>query len=175
MRFGLLFCIVCLANVCRGQSSLMPAAGSQSAQRPAEKYHVGITATLGGTPSEENGQWIQAVVKRYKDSAALDSWILMNEPGAAPRMTDTALSRFRIWLRERYRTVDVLNQAWGGRAQYTGFDQVEYREGGSAGAAFADWYAFNRDLLTSNLAWIAGEIRPIYSQRITRPQPRRGV
>jgi hypothetical protein len=80
--------------------------GEQSLQRmdwffrAAEKYHVGITATLGGTPSEENGQWIQAVVKRYKDSPALDSWILMNEPGAAPRMTDTALSRFRIWLRE---------------------------------------------------------------------------
>jgi beta-galactosidase len=151
--------------------------GEQSLQRmdwffrAAEKYKVGITATLGGTPSEENGQWIQEVVKRYKDSPALDSWILMNEPGAAPRMTDTALSRFRIWLREKYRTADVLNQAWGGRGQYTGFDQVEYREGGSAGAAFADWYAFNRDLLTSNLAWIAGEIRKVDMVHPTHVNP----
>jgi len=141
----------------------------------AEKYGVGISATLGGWPSEETGNWIRAVVERYKDSPALDSWILMNEPGQAPEPSQQALEKFRIWLSNQYNSIDALNLAW--QKQYQGFENVDYESQWVEGKLFTcpvpflDWYTFWRSHLTWRLNWIADQIRRADSNHPTHVNP----
>lgn len=143
--------------------------------RAAEKYRVGIAATLGGAPSDQTAQWIQEVVRRYKDSPALDDWILMNEPGHAPQATPQATEKYREWLTAKYQTIAALSQAWGaggGGGRYTGFDEIQVVEGSRmTGTVFADWYAFSRDYLTWDLQWIADEIRKVDTAHPTHVNP----
>jgi len=77
--------------------------------RAAEKYRVRVVATLtpggpppflGGDGNQGSGypateearnaaaEYIEKVVDRYKDSQALDTWMLVNEPGMAPAATE---------------------------------------------------------------------------------------
>ncbi|MCA5892255.1 beta-galactosidase [Isoptericola sp. NEAU-Y5] len=55
------------------------------------------------------------VAERYRDHPALALWHVDNEIGChVPRdYSDAAAAAFRDWLRERYTTVDALNEAWG--------------------------------------------------------------
>lgn len=133
----------------------------------AEKYGVGICPTLGPAGSgvsvmlktKENvdaaQNYIEAVVTRYKDHPALDTWMLLNEPGTFPAANPLAMDRFRDWLRKKYGTVD---QMWG---DYASFDEVTYKEEWEEGPsrAFTDWHAFWRSHLTWYLQWIADEVR----------------
>lgn len=74
--------------------------------RAAEKEGVKITATLGGEPTPENARWITEVVERYRQSPALDSWILTNEPGWSPRAGAVEQARFCEWLKARYGSIN---------------------------------------------------------------------
>jgi beta-galactosidase len=132
--------------------------------RAAEKHQVGITATLGGPPSPENEQWIHDVVLRYKDSPALDSWILMNEPGQVPESNPLTINRFKGWLKEKYSSIDILNHTWG--KNYLSYEEIEFSPGWLSGfwsvpAVFLDWYTFWRSHLTWHLKWIAEQIRKV--------------
>jgi beta-galactosidase len=71
----------------------------------------------------------RATVERYKDHPAVVLWHLNNEYGChvAYDYSDQAAAAFRVWLRERYRTIDALNDAWGTwfwSQRYTDFEQV---------------------------------------------------
>ena len=58
---------------------------------------------------------VRAMATRYADHPALTAWHVNNELGCHniyDYSGDAALA-FRIWLRERYRTLDELNEAWG--------------------------------------------------------------
>ena len=129
--------------------------------RAAEREGVKITATLGGEPTSENARWIAEVVERYRHSPALDSWILTNEPGWAPRSGPLEQARFREWLKLKYGSIDRLNAAWS--SEYTDFASIhgpEKAESTFAGErAFLDWYTFGREQLTWHLRWIENEIR----------------
>lgn len=131
----------------------------------ATRHGVTITATLGGEPTPENAQWIQEVVARYKDHPALDSWILMNEPGKAPEATPLAIVRYRQWLREKYATIEAMNTAWqSGLATFDEISEQHVSTGGglwSAPGPFLDWYEFWRNHLAWHLEWIANEVRKV--------------
>jgi beta-galactosidase len=143
--------------------------------RAAERHGVGITATLGGWPGEADGAWIRAVVARYKESPALDSWILANEPGQRPEPTPAAVVGFRAWLGTKYSDIAALNAAWG--AEHAAFDAIAADPGWSAGAfwskaaPFLDWYAFWAEHLTARLAWIAEQIRAVDAVHPTHVNP----
>jgi beta-galactosidase len=143
--------------------------------RAAEKYHVGITATLGGPPSDKNARWIHEVVLRYKDSPALDSWILVNEPGQSPDANPLALESFRAWLQAKYKTVETLNGVW--QSAYAGFDAVAFEPQWMGGRLFArpapflDWHTFWRSHLTWHLGWIAEQIRQMDAVHPTHVNP----
>jgi len=148
--------------------------------RAAEKYHVRIVATLtaSGPPTFLDGDgtqgnsvvdseadrgraadYIAHVVTHYRDSPALDTWILMNEPGQRASPQPMALTGFRTWLANRYKTVDGLNRAWG--ENYTSFEQVS---GGVERNTWnktsdIDWMAFWRGYQTDQLAWLARQVR----------------
>jgi len=150
----------------------------------AEKYGVKIVATLTahyGPPHrgfwyqsqgsgivstaaelEPAANYIQAVVEHYKNSSALDTWMLMNEPGQSPAPDPLAVERFRNWLKLKYKTIENLNQAW--MTQWDRFETIAYSERWSGGGftnpiPFVDWYTFWREHLSWHLNWVAQEIR----------------
>ncbi|MBV9929264.1 MAG: beta-galactosidase [Acidobacteria bacterium] len=149
--------------------------------RAAEKYRVRVVATLtpnwgpahrgytyasqGGVISDtdtrlaEAREYVARVVARYRSSPALDSWMLMNEPGQRPAPDRLALQRFRPWLARKYGTVAKLNEAW--MTDFTAFTAIPYDPRWTAAgfafnapAAFVDWQTFWR----AHLAWYLGEI-----------------
>lgn len=153
-----------------------------SAFRSAEKHHVHIIATL--TPSGEppflggdgtqglgvsktaqqqaaSAMYIRKVVDRYKSSPALDSWLLMNEPGQAPSNTPLAVAAFRQWLRGRYPSIQAMNAAWG--ANYA--DYKDAQPDGSANSwneqKLMDWTTFWRSFQTTQLRGLAQQVREL--------------
>ncbi len=157
-----------------------------AAFRAAEKYHVRIVGTLTaqhgppfrGWPYASQGAgivdtpehldaariYIQKVVRRYKDSGALDTWMLMNEPGEPPNGNPLAVIDFRAWLQKEYGTIEKLNAAW--LTAYSDFAHIEYDSRWSGGGftwptSFVDWYTFWREHMTGHLAWVAQQIRAV--------------
>lgn len=154
--------------------------------RAAEKYHVRVVATLtpnwgpphrgytyasqGGPISDtderlaEAREYVGRVVARYKSSPALDSWMLMNEPGQRPAPDRLALQRYRAWLARKYGTVAKLNEAW--MTDFASFTSIPFDPRWTAAgfafnapAAFTDWQTFWRAHLAWYLNEIASEVR----------------
>jgi len=147
--------------------------------RSAEKYHVKIVATLtpsgpppflggndtqgGGIVGTEEGrkqaaQYLATVVDRYKTSPALDTWLLVNEPGESPKPQRLAIDQYRIWLGERYASIDSLNHSWG--SDLKSFSDVDPSNAGyswnKSGAI--DWMTFWQVYQRKGLQWIADEV-----------------
>ena len=148
--------------------------------KAAEKYHVRIVATLtpGGPPPFLGGDgtqgysvagseaaqgivadYIAHVVSHYRDNPALDTWILMNEPGQAASPQPLALTGFRSWLALHYKTVDGLNLAWG--KNYASFQQAtpEGEQNSWNKTVTIDWMTFWRAYQTERLEWLAQQVR----------------
>ena len=149
--------------------------------RAAEKYHVRIVATLtpGGPPPFLNGngnqgagypgneqaraaaaEYIRRVVERYKDSPALDTWLLVNEPGKAPSAEPLAVAEFRTWLAQRYSGIADLNQSWG--TAYFGFSEAApHADSGDFASKNReiDWLDFWRSYQTEQLLWLSQQVR----------------
>ncbi len=150
----------------------------------AERHHVRIVATLTahhGPPHRgfayrsqgsrivdtaerqlEAEAYVAKVVQRYRTSPALDTWMLMNEPGQPPSPDPLAVSDFRVWLRTRYGAVERLNAAW--LTAFPSFEGIAYDERWAEGgwawpSAFVDWHTFWREHLRDHLAWVAAQIR----------------
>ncbi len=153
-----------------------------TAFRAAEKYHVGIIATLtpsgpppfaggdgnqgvGMVPSQERktaaSDYIRRVAERYRTSPALDSWLLVNEPGQPPAADPLAISAYRQWLPTQYKSIAELNVSWG--SAWTSFDQVEVATGAAAWNknTSTDWMTFWRGYQTQELKWLASEVRAV--------------
>jgi beta-galactosidase len=107
--------------------------------------------------------YIKKTVGRYKSHPALEYWWLQNEPGQAPANNDLAMERFRMWLEDRYNSIDDLNKLW--ITDFESFDKIEYNpswdglSGWYAPRPYYDWHNFWRDHLTWYLKWIAEQIR----------------
>ena len=76
-------------------------------------------------------QWYREVVARavgpLKDDPAVIGWAVTNEPQYALLVNAANVAKtasFRVWLRDRYKTVDKLKLAWG-QPGLTGFEQVQ--------------------------------------------------
>jgi len=149
--------------------------------RAAEQHHVRIVATLtpngpppflkgngnqgAGYPGTKearaaSAEYIGKVVERYKGSAALDTWLLVNEPGVAPAADPLAIDGFRLWLPGRYGDVALLNRSWG--SAYQSFaDADSHLAGGNfaSGNRQIDWLDFWRTYQTGQLRWIEEQVR----------------
>jgi beta-galactosidase len=150
----------------------------------AEKYHVAIVATLtpsgpppfaGGDGNQGVGmvvsqqrkmaasEYIHKVVERYRHSPALDSWLLVNEPGQSPSPDPLAIAAYKQWLPQQYASVSDLNRSWG--SAWSGFQQVDVSAQSAAWNknASTDWMTFWRGYQTQELQWLATEVRGVDS------------
>lgn len=69
----------------------------------------------------------EALARRYGKDDRVMGWQLDNEPRTFHDYGDDAHQRFRLWLKEKYKTIDALNKAWGTSfwsAVYSSFDQI---------------------------------------------------
>ena len=80
---------------------------------------------------EESKRITEIVAKRYGDNPYVQAWQTDNEYGChdtAISWCHSSLLRFRLWLAERYQTIDALNDAWGTvfwSMAYRHFDEIE--------------------------------------------------
>ena len=151
-----------------------------AAFRAAEKYHIHIVATLtpsglppflGGDGSQGGGvlptikdqqfaaAYIAKVVEHYRSSSALDTWLLVNEPGQGPVANPAAIPAFKKWLAKQYSSVDQMNAAWG-----TAYKEFDAAQPPASRQLFnrnqeLDWRAFWEDYQTAQLSWLADEVR----------------
>ena len=153
----------------------------------AEKYGVKIVATLtmnyepyyvnptGFYILHENAlprtahqlnyskKYIEKVVNRYKNSKALDTWWLINEPGMNNRDDSLAVDRFKIWLSKKYGTIDSLNSAW--HCGFKSFPSIQYDASWNNNSywtwpiAYYDWHEFWGEHLTWYLKWVADNVK----------------
>jgi beta-galactosidase len=115
---------------------------------------------------EESRVYIEKVVGRWKESPALEAWLLTNEAAQHPSNHPLAVERFREWLPTRYASIEELNRAWS--TSFASFDAIEPHESWTSGegywywtAPFVDWWTFWREHLTWWLSWIRDEVRRI--------------
>lgn len=135
----------------------------------AEKYGVKIQATLS-VPERPNSEEdlakhaenIKRIVSRYKNSPALETWWLMNEPGNGPSSSPLAMKLFREWLAKKYGDIKTFNTTW--RRSYTSYEEVQYNEAWASASnlsstvEYLDWFQFSAYRLTWILQWIANEV-----------------
>ncbi|MFC7328426.1 beta-galactosidase [Marinactinospora rubrisoli] len=96
---------------------------------------LGFGSRAGYCPSspayaEAAARITEQLALRYGGHPALALWHVHNEYGAptGASYSDAAQAAFRDWLRDRYRDIDALNEAWGTTfwgQRYGDFDQVD--------------------------------------------------
>ena len=88
------------------------------------------------------------LVRRYRDHPALMGFGLCNELGDGPvSYSEAAQRRFRVWLREKYGTVELLNRAWNTQRwsrRLTSFEDVMLQQNELAVGAPEAWLDMKR-------------------------------
>lgn len=121
-------------------------------------------------------KYISAVVNRYKDNPALYAWILRNEPHPHLCFCQYTIKKYREWLKEKYGTIEALNQVWRSNTvsttsrtismgKYSNFEEIEPPrlepwEWGNP-TAWIDWRAFSCDNFTDHLKWISDVVKEL--------------
>jgi len=121
---------------------------------------------------EEDALWqegldsVRRVGERWKAHPALDSWILMNEPGYRPPHTPGVERCLQRFLERHYGSIEALNAQY--YPQFERFDQLCIRhlaeqQGGPVPALIGriDWHRFAVDYLMGKLREIRDVIRAI--------------
>jgi beta-galactosidase len=70
---------------------------------------------------------IEQLAKRYGNNKNIIGWQVDNEPSRFLDYGTDAQQRYRNWLKEKYGTIDALNQAWGNNfwsGTYSDFSQI---------------------------------------------------
>ena len=71
---------------------------------------------------------VEKLAQRYGNNPTVIGWQLDNEPKGNVDYSENAKRRFQDWLKNKYGTIDSLNEAWGNAfwsMTYNGFYQIE--------------------------------------------------
>src|SRR5690349_3403642 len=111
---------------------------------------------------------IRAVVGRYHEHPAVIGYQVDNEPGLHLLYNNGVFARFVEWLRDRYGTVERLNEEWGlvyWSHRLTRWGEL-WRPAGNAQPQYdLAWRRFQAQLVTEFIGWQAGIVREITGRR----------
>lgn len=98
-------------------------------------------------------RYISTIIPPIKDHPALHSICLSNEPGFGGDTCEYTLRDWRIWLKSKHGSIDVLNDRWS--TKYKDFDDVSLPNFGAADeklpiGRWVDYVRFNQE---SHIAW----------------------
>lgn len=110
-------------------------------------------------------EYVRRTVRRYRNSPALHSWILWNEPSRYIRKTEHSIRALRRYLRSYYQEdIEAVNRLYYNRFQ--SFDEIGETRNAQAEplsfrsyAEMSDWLRFCRHNLCEKLADIGREVR----------------
>ncbi len=88
---------------------------------------------------------VREMAKRYGDNPFVWGWQLDNEPYAKDDYSEAAQVAFTKWIKEKYKTIEVLNKAWGTAfwsITYASFEEVKLPNAHSI-----NWWGFNQHAL----------------------------
>ncbi|MFL0410458.1 beta-galactosidase [Microbacterium paludicola] len=90
----------------------LPADESGASYWPGSRQHF---APSSPTYRRLAGELVRRLAERYAQHPAVVMWHVGNEFGChlPTDFSDAARDAYRVWLRERYETIDALNEAWG--------------------------------------------------------------
>jgi beta-galactosidase len=117
---------------------------------------------------------VQELANHYADNEVVIGWQLDNEPEAKEDYSPSAQKAFRKWLISKYKTIQVLNDAWGTRfwsQLYASFDEIKIHNVTSVGwwgtnpIALLDFKRFSADKQAEFLDMQAAELRKHISNR----------
>ncbi|WP_435417964.1 beta-galactosidase [Parerythrobacter aurantius] len=99
---------------------------------------------------DESARITRAVAERYGRHPAVVSWQTDNEYGChdtVQSFSPSARDAFRVWLAQRYGTIEALNRAWGNvfwSMEYRTFDEIDLPNLTVTEANPSHWLAFRR-------------------------------
>ncbi len=125
---------------------------------------------------------IAELAKKYGNDKRVIGWQIDNEPRRCLDYGDDALQRYREWLKDKYKTIDVLNEAWGNNfwsGTYSSFDEINlplhkqwgmnlhsqldhYRFADHETASFLDEQALEIRKYATKNQWIPSNYIPMY-------------
>jgi len=79
----------------------------------AENGTRGLASIVNRKYREFVKKIVAEMAKRYGQNKNVIGWQIDNEPGALSDYSPSSQEAFRTWLKNKYKTIDALNNAWG--------------------------------------------------------------
>lgn len=110
---------------------------------------------------------IDLITKRYADNKSVIAWQIDNELEANFCFCETCIEKYRSWLKGKYGTLEVLNEAYGNNVwsgEYSSWEQVKPPYGSYPNAwlnpsFMLDFNRYASDSVTEHINWQAELIR----------------
>ncbi len=103
-------------------------------------------------------KFYEIVMPQIAGHPALNSIWVTNEPGYM-NPNDRNLAIFRPWLKDKYKTIESLNKAWG--MELKSFEEItkaptmDFKSGGlNTQGAYADWWWYTSERVTRHFKWM---------------------
>ncbi len=112
--------------------------------------------------------------ERYGNNPNVMGWQLDNEPEAKEDYSPSSQEAFRTWLKNKYKNIDALNNAWGTEfwnQVYSDFNQIKIHNADHVGwwgtnpHALLDFKRYTADTQAEFLDYQASILRPIISKK----------